>query len=94
MFTKMITINFNSKQASFLLFFLQNDPIRIGYQEYACPICPKISKRKDYMQKHILTHTGEKPYACPKCNYACTSSNNLHRHIRNIHKILDYEFPK
>jgi len=41
------------------------------------------------MQKHILTHTGEKPYCCHLCNYACAQKSNLQKHMKTIHKIQD-----
>ena len=71
---------------------LQTLPIKLGDQEYGCPFCQKIAKRIDYMQKHIRTHTGEKPFACTRCSYACTQKSNLNRHMRNDHKIYDYDF--
>ena len=78
------------KIANFPLLFLQNDPIKLSFQEYACPICQKIAKTAGDCRKHILTHTGEKPFACTKCNYACKQNSNLHKHMRRVHKIHDY----
>ena len=73
-----------------LSFILQNLPIKLGYQEYGCPACPKIMKRKDVMQKHILTHTGEKPFSCSMCQYACSQKANLRKHMERHHGISDF----
>jgi len=72
------------------LFFiiLQNLPIKLGYQEYGCPCCPKITKRKDVMQKHILVHTGEKPYSCEFCSYRCIQKVQLTGHMKTNHSIF------
>ena len=82
-------IVFSHKTVALSFIILQTLPIRLGYQEYGFPMCPKITKRKDYMQKHILTHTGERPYCCRLCNYACAQKSNLQKHMKTIHKIQD-----
>merc|ERR1712165_666163 len=63
----------------------KNDPIRLGYQEFACPfpMCTKTTKAAADCRKHILTHSGEKPFNCPKCSFACNQNSNLYRHMRN-----------
>ena len=68
-----------------LSFILQNLPIKLGYQEFGCPFCTQISKRRDVMRKHILTHTGEKPYACNLCSYRSSQKSNLNGHIQRNH---------
>ena len=67
---------------------LQNLPIKLGYQEFGCPFCTQISKRRDVMRKHILTHTGEKPYACNLCSYRSSQKSNLNGHIQRNHTNL------
>ena len=85
-------MNISAKYKTVVLSFiiLQNLPIKLGYQEYGCPACPKIMKRKDVMQKHILTHTGEKPFSCSMCQYACSQKANLRKHMERHHGISQH----
>jgi hypothetical protein len=34
---------------------------------YECDICHRTCLRKDYLEEHMRTHTGRKPYKCPTC---------------------------
>ena len=52
---------------------------------YKCDICNRGFKRKDHLNEHRRTHTGEKPYACHLCSFRSTQSSNLKSHIRNKH---------
>ena len=38
---------------------------------------------------HMNTHTGEKPYQCDKCDFACAAKANLHSHKKIHAKIPD-----
>ena len=52
---------------------------------YLCHLCPYESDHSSHLSRHMRTHTGYKPHACPHCNYSCTQKSNLIRHIRDLH---------
>ncbi|XP_042888880.1 longitudinals lacking protein, isoforms H/M/V-like isoform X6 [Penaeus japonicus] len=52
---------------------------------FVCGWCPYRALRRGDMKKHLRTHTGEKPYACPACAFRSADSSALHRHIRARH---------
>ena len=62
--------------------------MKIGEDQWGCSFCPKIIKSKSIqsMTRHIMTHTGEKPYSCEVCNFACNLKGNLQRHMKGIHR--------
>ena len=63
-------------------------PIKLGPQEYSCPLCPKIMARKDHMRNHINAHTGEKPYKCSYCDKMFTRRDKCMDHMRKQHEFM------
>ncbi|XP_066970939.1 longitudinals lacking protein, isoforms H/M/V-like isoform X30 [Macrobrachium rosenbergii] len=57
----------------------QQNPFRKNFQ---CPTCHYTTDFTTNYQRHIRTHTGEKPYACPHCPYASAQKKNIDSHIR------------
>lgn len=53
-----------------------------------CPECGREFhglNKKFLLTRHMITHTGEKPYQCPYCPYRANVSSNLTRHLRTVH---------
>lgn len=47
-----------------------------------CEFCGKVLSSYANLSVHRRTHTGERPYKCPMCPYACKQSSKLARHRR------------
>ncbi|XP_004484112.1 zinc finger protein 296 [Dasypus novemcinctus] len=45
-----------------------------------CPVCKKTLSSFSNLKVHMRSHTGERPYACDQCPYACAQSSKLNRH--------------
>ncbi|XP_071530995.1 uncharacterized protein [Panulirus ornatus] len=59
-----------------------NNDLAINSKKNQCPFCAYITNRTWYMKKHMLTHTGERPYACPHCPYQASRKDSLKIHLR------------
>ncbi len=47
-----------------------------------CEYCGKVFKNCSNLTVHRRSHTGERPYKCELCNYACAQSSKLTRHMK------------
>lgn len=47
-----------------------------------CEFCGKVFKNCSNLTVHRRSHTGEKPYKCELCPYACAQSSKLTRHMK------------
>lgn len=54
-------------------------------EKYRCNVCRKVNGSRLALERHLLTHTGERSHVCRYCNKAFTICSSLYRHIRALH---------
>ena len=55
---------------------------------FVCKFCDKVANKLCHMIMHIRVHTGERPYACPQCDYKGQSLGSLKTHKLYSHSNL------
>uniref|UniRef100_K7F3H5 Zinc finger and BTB domain-containing protein 20 n=1 Tax=Pelodiscus sinensis TaxID=13735 RepID=K7F3H5_PELSI len=53
-----------------------------GEKPHQCSICWRSFSLKDYLIKHMVTHTGVRAYQCSICNKRFTQKSSLNVHMR------------
>lgn len=56
-------------------------------QTFVCPFCGKDKKCRSQLARHIIIHTGERPFACDLCPARFNRSGNLKQHRRRMHGV-------
>ncbi|XP_028968104.1 zinc finger protein 64 [Galendromus occidentalis] len=57
-----------------------------------CPLCDKIFPLKRDLERHMVKHTGLKPYPCPYCPFRTTRREHVSNHVKNKHISLYAEY--
>ncbi|KAL4623444.1 ras-responsive element-binding protein 1 [Arapaima gigas] len=58
-------------------------------QKMTCPYCPRVFPWASSLQRHMLTHTGQKPYPCPQCDAFFSTKSNCERHLLRKHGVAN-----
>lgn len=48
---------------------------------HKCHFCQYTTRYSTHLKRHILIHTGERPFACELCNYKCNQKESLKKHM-------------
>nr|XP_026691936.1 uncharacterized protein zf(c2h2)-69 isoform X3 [Ciona intestinalis] len=56
-----------------------------------CPKCNKVFPWASSLRRHIMTHTGLKPFMCGQCSMQFTTRSNLLRHVYRRHGLAPTE---
>ena len=58
-----------------------NDPTGQS-KVYFCCLCGKMLSSFSSLDRHMLVHSGERPFSCELCGQTFTTNGNMHRHKR------------
>ena len=86
-----ISIRFCCQFLVNFLQLLQIVPIKIGGKLWACSFCSQTQKSPAEVRRHILVHTGEKPFSCHLCSYACNRNFSLQIHLKKKHNLYVWQ---
>ncbi|KAM4549578.1 transcription factor HIVEP3 isoform 1-T2 [Fundulus diaphanus] len=51
--------------------------------KYVCTYCGRACAKPSVLQKHIRSHTGERPYPCVPCGFSFKTKSNLYKHRKS-----------
>ncbi|XP_064466760.1 ras-responsive element-binding protein 1-like [Ornithodoros turicata] len=76
---------------AFTLHIRQHNPTD---HSHTCRLCGKTLSSASSLDRHMLVHSGERPFKCIVCGMAFTTNGNMHRHMRTHASPDDSSSPK
>ena len=56
-------------------------------EKFECPQCDYRHVQYFKVQRHFMTHTGERPYICKICTYDSITLESLKNHLKKNHQV-------
>ncbi|XP_034721157.1 zinc finger protein 497-like [Etheostoma cragini] len=56
-------------------------------QSFVCHVCGKDKKCRSQLARHVIIHTGERPYGCDRCAARFNRRGNLQQHRKRMHGV-------
>ncbi len=54
--------------------------------QFRCPFCNKPYHARWMLERHLPSHTGQRPYKCLRCERRFSLQSSAVRHVKNVHK--------
>ncbi|KAK7080686.1 hypothetical protein SK128_009851 [Halocaridina rubra] len=54
-------------------------------RHFECMFCGRIFNHRGTLTRHVMIHTGEKPFVCQYCNFRTSRKSSLAYHVHSLH---------
>ena len=61
------------------------DSMKYQQRKYVCPFCDRRFGWSTDLKRHVILHTGERPFKCEKCQTTFTRKFLLQNHMKRMH---------
>jgi hypothetical protein len=58
-----------------------------------CPLCDRLFAKRDHVDRHMRSHTKEKPFKCSQCRRSYGRNDTLLRHLRDHENASSSSWP-
>lgn len=54
-------------------------------RSHSCDVCRAKFRRREHLERHLLSHTQQRAFVCTECNQTFTRKDNMAVHMRKMH---------